>query len=95
MKDFVTADHNNDDLHLQGYQDDLDTKGVDEVLHETTDEPMDTTGVPNKALKEELDKLAFDDSGQPDGTGGDDERENLEDLDQGDLGNPDQTDSKS
>jgi hypothetical protein len=85
MKDKLTNDHGTDDLHLQGYQDSLDTKGVDEILHETTDEPMDTTGVPNKALKPELDKLAFDDMGQPDGTGGDDERESLEDMDEGDL----------
>lgn len=83
------------DLHLQGYQDDLDTSGTDTVTHDMADEPQDSTGVPNKALKDDLDKLAFDEEGQSDGTGGDDERENIEDMDQGDLGNPDQTDAKS
>lgn len=87
--------HDQDDLNLQGYQDDLDTTGTDTVTHEMTDEPQDSTGVPNRELKDELDKLAFDEEGQSDGTGGDDERENIEDMDQGDLGNPDQTDAKS
>lgn len=82
-------------LHLQGYQDDLDTSGTDTVTHDMTDEPQDSTGVPNKTLKDNLDKLAFDEEGRSDGTGGDDEHENIEDTDQGDLGNPDQTNVKS
>lgn len=85
------------DLHLQNYQDDLDTSGTDVILHETTDEPQDTTGVPNKALKPELDKIALDEleHSDPDDPGMDDMRENIEDADQGDLSNPDQTDAKS
>ena len=84
------------DLHLQNYQDDLDTSGTDVILHETTDEPQDTTGVPNKALKPELDKIALDELEYSDGSGAtEDEREMIEDEDQGDLGNPDQTDAVS
>ena len=52
------------DLHLQNYQDDLDTdpQKTDPIIPEQTDEPQDWTGVPNEDLKEDLDRLAFDES---------------------------------
>lgn len=89
------AHHVDDDLHLQGYQDDLDTHGTDLVTHEETDSPADYTGIANRQLKEELNKLAVDDEGTVSTAVSDDEREMVEDEDQGDLDNPDQTATQS
>lgn len=70
------------DLHLQNYQDDLDTdpNKTDPIIPEQTDEPQDWTGVPNKELKEDLDRLAFDETQR----GDDDLREHVEDMDEHD-----------
>jgi hypothetical protein len=86
----MAAHHVDGDLHLQGYQDDVDAHGADDITHERTDQPSDYTGVANRQLKEELDKLAFDELGRPELTGSDNEREAIEDDNQGDLENPDQ-----
>ncbi|HSW81255.1 MAG TPA: hypothetical protein VLG40_02560 [Candidatus Saccharimonas sp.] len=74
---------------LQNYQDDLDTSGVDIVTHELTDQPSDYTRLPNKALKSELDKLAFTEEEYGGTAEQEDAREDIEDKDQGDLDNPD------
>jgi|GEM_PF-1498704 len=74
---------------LQNYQDDLDTHGVDNVTHEMTDEPSDYTRLPNKMLKSELNKLTLDEEEYEGTAEQEDEREDIEDKDQGDADNPD------
>ena len=69
-----------DDLVLQNYQDDLDTKGTDRIMDEETDDPTEELGVDPKEFKKELDQYDFG-NGNNDGVS-DDRREQLEDIDQ-------------
>lgn len=68
-----------DDLTLQGYQDDLDTieSATDPIIHEETDDPTKELGVDPAEFKKELDKYDFDEGGN----GDDDMREAIEDAD--------------
>lgn len=73
-----------DDLNLQGYQDELDTDEsmLDEATLDETDSPSeDLAGVPADELKDEMDGMAFDGSSD---TADDDTREYIEDLDEND-----------
>lgn len=69
-----------DDLTLQNYQDDLDTKGSirDPIMDEETDDPTEELGVNKGEFKKELDKYDFDETGQ----GDDDMREEIEGKDE-------------
>lgn len=69
-----------DDLTLQGYQDDLDTSAsaTDAIIDEETDDPTKELGVDPKEFKKELDTYAFDEAGHDDD---DDRREAIEDAD--------------
>jgi len=69
---------NNDDLHLHGYQDDVDARDdqTDPLMNERDDDPVKVFGVPAKEFKNEMDKL---DPSQPNS---DDAREEIEDLDE-------------
>jgi hypothetical protein len=72
-----------DDIKLHNYQDDLDTDpgAVDPLIgDEEPEEPADLFGIPEDEYKDELDKLDIDD-----GIDDEDERENIEDVDE-DLG---------
>jgi len=69
-----------EDLTLQNYQDDLDTKGsiTDPIMDEESDDPTEELGVSRSEFKQELDKYDFDETGH----GDDDMREEIEDRDQ-------------
>jgi|GEM_PF-968053 len=71
-----------DDLQLQGYQDDLDTSNsiTDSATHDLTDDPTEELGIPPKEFKNELDKYAFENSHDED-EGDDDRREDIESRD--------------
>lgn len=71
-----------DDLQLQGYQDDLDTNSsiTDPIIHELTDDPTEELGVDPKEFKKELDHYAFENSHDED-EGEDDRREDIESRD--------------
>ena len=73
------ANISDDDLQLQGYQDDLDTGGsiTDPITHELTDDPSEELGVPPKELKKELDHYDFENGNN----GEDDRREDIESRD--------------
>jgi len=79
-----------DDLQLQGYQDDLDTNGslTDPITHELTDDPTEELGIPPEELANELDKIAFENSHDED-DGEDDRREDIESLDMDEDANAD------
>jgi len=79
-----------DDLQLQGYQDDLDTSSsaTDDATHDLTDDPTVTLGIPAKEFKNELDKYAFENSHDED-EGDDDRREDIESLDMDEDANDD------
>jgi hypothetical protein len=68
-----------DDLTLQNYQDDLDTKGSirDPIMDEGSDDPTEELGVNKSEFKKELDKYDFDEAGH----GNDDMREEIEGRD--------------
>lgn len=69
-----------DDLTLQNYQDDLDTKGSirDPIMDEETDDPTKELGINKGEFKKELDKYDFDEAGH----GDDDMREEIEGRDE-------------
>jgi len=71
-----------DDLQLQGYQDDLDTSGTitDPITHELTDDPVETFGVPAEELATELNHYDFESRGNSE-DGEDDRREDIESRD--------------
>lgn len=73
----------NADLHLRGYQDDIDNSDsqTDPLMDEREDDPVKAFGVPAKEFKNEMDKL---DPEQPDvdDDANDDAREEVEDLDE-------------
>ncbi len=73
-------DDDDDDLKLQTYQDDFDTKSskTDPIIDEETDDPTQDLGISPKEFKTELDKYDEDDGSEE----GDDRREELEDYDQ-------------
>ena len=64
-----------DDLHLQGYQDDLDTSGHihDPIMDEENDDPTEELGIPPKEFKEYLDHFGFKDNDPFDESGDHDE----------------------
>jgi hypothetical protein len=68
-----------DDLHLRGYQDDLDTGSsiTDAATHNLTDDPTETFGIDPKEFKKELDHYDFDNSNDSE----DDRREDIESRD--------------
>ena len=68
-----------DDLTLQNYQDDLDTRGSirDPIMDEESDDPTEELGVNKGEFKKELDKYDFDEAGD----GDDDMREEIEGRD--------------
>lgn len=81
---------NNDDFQLRSFQDDLttDDNATDPLMDETGDDPTEELGIPADEFKEELDKTVTD--ADNDGIPArdfdilDDQRENIEDLDQDD-----------
>jgi len=79
-----------DDLQLQGYQDDLDTNGslTDPITHELTDDPTEELGIDPKEFKKELDLYAFENS-HDENDGEDDRREDIESLDMDEDANAD------
>ena len=83
----------NDDNQLQNYQDDLttDDNSKDPLMDELSDDPTEELGVPPSELRDELDKQITDED-----NGGipardydilDDQRENIEGLDDDDSDN--------
>ena len=53
-----------DDIQLQGYQDDVDTSGkTDDVTHSMTDNAAEDYGIPESEMKEELNNRAVEDEG--------------------------------
>ena len=74
------------DYKPQNYQDDLDTKGVDIVTHEQTDDPVKGFGVPANEFRKELNHLDGEARGDEDPEFEEDMREHVEDMDQGDNG---------
>lgn len=73
------------DPSLAGYQDDIASGDAeDELQNEQGDSPSDVTMMPERQLREELDKLALDEDRQDDEPTGDDWREHVEDVDEGD-----------
>ena len=81
----------NDDIQLQGYQDDFDTAGKpDDVTPAMTDDPVEELGIPASELRVELNNLVVDDGGDKDANnelrfGNEDAREDIEGRDQ-DMG---------
>ena len=68
-----------DDLRLQGYQDDLDTGSSmsDSITHELTDDPTEELGIDPKEFKKELDHYDFENGDESE----DDRREDIESRD--------------
>ena len=69
-----------DDITLQGYQDDLDTSGPDPFANSNGDDPAKELGIPSQRLREELNRYdeetpSDDQEGEPD-----DMREQMESL---------------
>lgn len=83
------ADDN--DVQLQGYQDDFDTAGKpDPVTPEMTDDPVDELGIPANELRDELNNRvtgneAGDGGNNEERFDGDDGREEMESRDE-DMG---------
>ena len=82
-----------DDIQLQSYQDDMSTddNASDPIMDESGDDPTETLGIPPSEFKAELDKEITDED-----NGGipardydilDDQRENIEGLDDDDINN--------
>lgn len=81
--------YGDDDYQPQSYQDDLatDDNSTDPLMEELSEDPADELGVPPEELRAELEK-EFDDEDEPFDDNidiHDDERENIEDLDDEDL----------
>jgi hypothetical protein len=78
---------NNDDFQLRSFQDDLatDDNATDPIMDESGDDPTEELGIPASEFKSELDKEITDEDndGIPrrDFDILDDQRENIEDLD--------------
>ena len=72
-----------DDIQLQGYQDDLttDDNATDPIMDEENDDPTEELGIPPEEFKEELDKEDFGDHNE---SGDDDRREDFEDREKDD-----------
>ena len=70
----------NNDLNPQTYQDDLDTNKTDPIANEYGADPVKQLNIPEERLKEELDKIALDDTEKDK----DDMRETIEDRDEND-----------
>jgi len=68
-----------EDLQLQGYQDDLDTGSSisDPITHELTDDPTEELGIDPKEFKKELDHYDFENGDESE----DDRREDIESRD--------------
>lgn len=73
---------------LKGYQDDFATGDKEDIVQEEQgDSPSDVTGMPVEAVKEEFDKITFDEqegSSQDEYPASDDMREHIEDMDEAD-----------
>lgn len=69
------------DTKLHGYQDDLDTTGVDDATLEETDSPADSLGTANSKIGQEFNRM---DRGQGSAEDREDWRERTEDLDEHD-----------
>lgn len=78
----------NDDITLQSPQDDLNTddNSTDPIREELGEDPAAELGIPPEELKKELDKQVVDDGNEnladDDVDVHDDQRENMEDLDE-------------
>lgn len=90
MADANPLANQDDDIQLQGYQDELDTHGKpDDVTHLMTDTPEDY-GIPAKEIREELSNRAVEDEGNDPGNNearfeSDDALNEIEDRDE-DMG---------
>ena len=77
-----------DDIQLQGYQDDLDTSGkTDDVTHSMTDNASEDYQIPEREMREELNNRAVEDEGNNPGNNNerfseDDALNDLEDRDE-------------
>lgn len=72
--------HDDQDITLHTYQDDLDTADdkTDPIMDEETDDPVETFGIPASEFRDELNKRAIDENDDDN----DDQREEIEDLDE-------------
>lgn len=94
MADANPLANQDDDVQLQGYQDDFDTTGKpDDVTPAMTDDPVDELGIPAAELRDELNNRAVEDEGNNPGNNEsrfdeDDAREEMEgrDADMGEAG---------
>jgi predicted nucleic acid-binding Zn ribbon protein len=88
MADANPLANNDDDVQLQGYQDDFDTSGkTDDVTHSMTDDATDDYQIPAAEMREELNNRAVEDEGNADGNnearfGSDDALNEIEDRDE-------------
>lgn len=91
MADANPMANDDDDIQLQGYQDDFDTNGKpDDVTPAMTDDPVDELGIPANELRDELNNRTVEDEGNADGNnesrfGSDDALSEMEDRDE-DMG---------
>ena len=64
MADANPLANQNDDVQLQGYQDDFDTSGKpDDVTPAMTDDPVEELGIPAEELRAELNNRSIDEVG--------------------------------
>jgi hypothetical protein len=97
MADANPLANRDDDIQLQTYQDDFDTKGKpDDITPAMTDDPVEELGIPASELRDELNNRAIGDTDSSSGNNEsrfdeDDAREDIEsrDADLGEEGNPD------
>lgn len=91
MADANPLANQDDDIQLQGYQDDFDTTGKpDDVTPSMTDDPVVDMGIPAAELRRELNNTALDEGGRVENDednpyDGESARESIEDQDQ-DMG---------
>jgi len=91
MADANPLANQDDDIQLQTYQDDFDTKGKpDDITPAMTDDPVEELGIPADELREELNNEALDEVGRVENDednrfDGESARESVEDQDQ-DMG---------